>query len=69
MGWGHIRISKFLTQKCTYPKEEHGQLMEQRLKVGTSEDGPTCGSILSADTEPDTVAIAKRHLLNRNLVY
>ena len=36
--------------------------MEQRLKERPTGDCPTWGSILSADTKPDTVAIAKRYL-------
>jgi hypothetical protein len=37
--------------------------MEQRLKEKPYRDYPTWESILSADTKPDTVAIAKRRLL------
>ena len=44
---------------------EQRQQMEQRLKGGPSEGCLTWGSSLSADTKPDIVAIAKRHLLTR----
>ena len=37
--------------------------MEQRLKEKPYRDYPTWESILSADTKPDTVAMAKRCLL------
>ena len=37
--------------------------MEQRLKEGPSRDCPNWGSNLSADTKPNTVTFAKRHLL------
>jgi hypothetical protein len=56
----HIRV---LTQKCFCPKEEQGQQLEQRLKQGPSEDCPNWGYILSTDIKPDTVTVAKRHLL------
>jgi hypothetical protein len=62
-GMGHTFISKFLTQKCSCPKEERGQKMEQRLKEGPPEDCPTWVSILSADTKPYSVAMVKSHLL------
>jgi hypothetical protein len=35
----------------------------ERLKEGLSGDCTTWGFILSADTKPDTITIAKRHLL------
>jgi hypothetical protein len=64
VGRGHIAISKFLTQKCSCPKEEQGKIkMEQRLKDRRSDDCPTLRSIISVDTKPNTVAVAKRHLL------
>ena len=50
-GWLHPPISKFLTQKCSWAKEEQGQEMRQRLKEGPSRDCPTWGSILSAETK------------------
>ena len=37
--------------------------MEQRLKKGPTGDRSTWESILSADTKPHTVAVAKRPLL------
>jgi hypothetical protein len=55
------------TKTCSCPKDEQGQkkiiIMEQRLKEEPSGDCPTWGSILSADTKPDAVAVAKRCLL------
>jgi hypothetical protein len=53
-----------LTQTQSNAHEQRQQ-MEQRLKDGPSEDHLTWGSSLSADTKPDIVAIAKRHLLTR----
>ena len=61
-GWLHPPISKFLTQKCSWAKEEQGQEMRQRLKEGPSRDYPTWGSILSAETKADTVPVVKRCL-------
>ena len=61
-GWLHPPISKFLTQKCSWAKEEQGQEMGQRLKEGPSRDCPTWGSILSAETKADTVPVVKRCL-------
>jgi hypothetical protein len=40
-------------------KGRTGTKMEQRLEEGPSEDCPTWGFILSADTKPNTIAIAK----------
>ena len=37
--------------------------MELRLKEGPSRDCPIWGSIMFADTKPDTVAVVKRGLL------
>ena len=42
--------------------------MKERLKEGPSVDCPTYGSIMFADTKPNTVAMVKRHL-TRNLVW
>ena len=39
--------------------------MEQRLKEEPTKDCPTWGSIMSADTKPNTVAMVKRHMLTR----
>jgi hypothetical protein len=60
------------------PKEEQGQKkkkkrkkkrkekkIEQRLKQGPTRDYATWGSIMSADTKPNTVAVVKRHWLTR----
>jgi len=44
-------------------KEEQGQKMEQRLKEGPTRDSHTWGSIMSADTKPNTIAMVKRPLL------
>ena len=62
-GWLHPPISKFLTQKCSCPKEEQGQKMEQRLKEGTTDNGPTWGYIMSTGTKSNIVAMVKRCLL------
>ena len=51
-GWGHLPISKFLTQNCSCPKEMQGQKMEQRQKERPSRDCPTLGSIPSEDMKP-----------------
>jgi hypothetical protein len=40
--------------------------MKKRLKERPSGDCPTWGSILSADNNPDTVAVAKRLLLTES---
>jgi hypothetical protein len=51
-GWGHSCVSKILSQKCSCPKERHGQ------KNGTESEGKAIqrqshlGSILSADIKP-----------------
>jgi hypothetical protein len=37
--------------------------MEQRLKEGPTGNCSTWGSIMSADTKPDTVTVVKRHLV------
>jgi hypothetical protein len=37
--------------------------MEQRLKKGSAKDCPTWGSIMSADTKPNTVAVVRRNLV------
>jgi hypothetical protein len=63
LGWGHTPISRILTQKCSCPKKEQQQKMEHRLKYRPAKDCPTWRSILSADTKPNTVALAKMHLL------
>jgi hypothetical protein len=44
-------------------KGKTDKTMEQRLKERPSRDGPSWGSIPSADTKPNTVAVAMRHLL------
>jgi hypothetical protein len=62
VGWGHTPISKFLTKKCSCLKEDQTK-MEQRLREGPSGDCPTWESIFSADTRPESFAVAKRHLL------
>jgi hypothetical protein len=36
--------------------------MEQRLKEGPAGKDPTWGTIMSADTKPNTVAVVKRYL-------
>ncbi|MFT2598218.1 hypothetical protein ACMWP3_25475, partial [Escherichia coli] len=46
-------------------KEEQGQKMEQRVKEGPTRDCPTWGSIMSADTKPNTVLVVKKCLLTR----
>jgi hypothetical protein len=50
--WGHLPISKILTQNCSCLKEIQGQRVEQRLKERPSRNCPTWGSILHADTKP-----------------
>jgi hypothetical protein len=57
----HLKVfnpEMFLSKGRTGTKK-----MLQRLKNGTSEDCTTWISILSADTKPDIVTLAKRHLL------
>jgi hypothetical protein len=51
-GWGHLPISKILTQNCSCLKEIKGQRMEQRLKERPSRDCLTWESIPHADTKP-----------------
>ena len=52
-----------LAQKCSCPKAEQGQKMEQRLKEGTTDNGPTWGYIMSTGTKSNIVAMVKRCLL------
>jgi hypothetical protein len=56
---------KDLTQECSCPKEKQEDKMEQRLKETPSQNCPTWGSILSADTIHDIVATVRRCLLTR----
>jgi hypothetical protein len=48
-----------LMQKCSCPKKEQGQNMEQRLKEGPIRNSPTWGYIICADTKPDTIVMVK----------
>jgi hypothetical protein len=60
--------------KCSCPKVEQGQKIEQRLKVGHLGNCTTWGSILSADSKLQPYyycqeAVAKEALAEKNLVW
>ena len=62
-GWGHLPISKFLTQNCSCLKETQGQRMEQKLEERPFRDCPKWDPSHMQPPNPNTTADANKYLL------
>jgi hypothetical protein len=66
--WGHLPISKILTQNCSCIKEIQGQRVEQKLKEGHPETAPPGESIPHADTKPRHYCECQEVLAAKSLI-